>query len=191
MFYYIDHVVSKDGMTSLIDFSTITSEYNGVIALFLQAKLVFLEGLVVCGVFHAFKDKLVHGITASDNPVINILMHIFSTNQVGVIKQDIIPDSFHGPREVNDGVVMIIVYEPKKVPGIADVFSAFNDHFSHQLLQPRDTPVMTDAALIRAWVGHDEPHVEFLNEASGVAGWLTKAASARMAIFSLTLQQKN
>ncbi|MEX2717206.1 MAG: hypothetical protein Q6370_012960 [Candidatus Sigynarchaeota archaeon] len=183
--------MSKDGKMSLIDFSTSKSEFNGVITLFLEAKLVFQEDIVVNGVFHAFKDKLVHGIIVSENPVINILMHIFSTNQIGVIKQYIIPDSFHKPREVNDGVVMIIVYESENVQDITDIISAFNNHFSYQPIQPQYTPFLMDGALFHAWVGHDEPRVEMLSERYGVADWLIKVAAARMAIFSLTMQQKN
>ncbi len=188
--HYLDHVVSKDGKTSLIDFSTITSGSNGVITLFLEAKLLFQEDLVVMGVYHAFKDKLEHGITVGDNPAMNILMHIFSTSQAGAIKQDIIPSAFHEPRAENNGVVMILVSESDKVPAIAEAFSAFRHHFSYDLLKQRNAPATLDAALLWVWAGHDEPQVNSPDQARRGTDWLAKTASARMAIFSLSLQQK-
>jgi hypothetical protein len=189
--HYLDHVVSKDGKTSLLDFSTITSGSDGVIVLFLGAKLVFQEELVVRGVYHAVKDKLEHGITASENPAINALMHIFGTSQIDAIKQEVVPRSFHEPRAENDGLAMILVSGSDKVSALVGVVSAFRDRFSHDVLRAPDTPVALDAAVVRAWTWHKEPLLAIPGQEHDEREWLARTASARMALFSLNLQQKS
>ncbi len=189
--YYLDHITSKDGKTSLLDFSTITSGSDGVIVLFLGAKLVFQEELVVRGLYHATKDKLEHGITASDNPAINALMHIFGTSQIEAIKQEIVPRAFHEPRAENNGVAMILVTGSDKVSALAEVVSAFRDRFAYTIPQAQDTLAVLDAEVVRVWMWHKEPALVMPGQEYDERGWLAGIASARMAIFSLNLQQKN
>jgi hypothetical protein len=175
----------------LLDFSTIISGSSGAIVLFLEAKLVFQEELVVRGVYHAVKDQFEHGITVSDNPAVNVLMHIFGTNQIEIIKQEIVPSSFHEPRVENNGVAMILISNPDKDSSFAEVLSEFREHFSYDLLHTPVIPATLDAVVVRTWMLHKEPPFGSPSQANLEAELLARTAVARMALFSLNLQQKN
>lgn len=189
--YYLDHIKSKDGKTSLIDFSTQTSGHGGAVVIFLEVGLVFQEDLVVKGIYHAIKDKLVHRITASEDPVLNILMHSFSTSQIGAIKQGVVPRSFHEPGGEINGVVLFIVTQAGEAPAVSGIWGSFSSLFSCDLVQPGNARVAPDAASLRAWSNIHAIAPGSTGQAGRGEELAVKAACARMAVFSLSMQQKH
>ncbi|NMC05767.1 MAG: hypothetical protein GYA24_11170 [Candidatus Lokiarchaeota archaeon] len=188
--HYLDHVVSKDGKLSLLDFSNVTNAETDINVLFIDAKLVIQEDLIFNGVSHAIIDKLEHGKVANDNPAINILMHIFGTNQIDAIKQLIVPTSYLDPGAKNEDVALVLVSD-RSVPASRDgFFSAFGGKFRFDIVPRPGVPLPLHAKVVQAWTVHKDLPQKAAFISTNDAKTLARIALARMAIFSLNLQQK-
>jgi len=193
-FYFFQKIKQKHGnFSSIAAYSESISEKYGINVIFLNASMMMEEKTFVCGIFHALEDQLKHGIYASPLFAMNVLMHVYCTRQVAVIKEQLIPGSGFDNMVISTPAVMILVAEENSRENLpALMIELRNSFFLEQLVTIQTNHSCADRQLftiIREMFSNDF-YIKLSKNNQIDSNSINKILRSEMALFSLSLQLK-
>jgi len=194
-FHYFKKMQPKQlPFSSITDYASNIYEKYAIHAIFLIHDMFLGEKIFLHGIYHALEDQYQHNIQASPVFAINVLMHVYCTRQVNILKERLIPRSFLEATDENIPLVMILIGEDVSKEYFNKIIDEIYEDFFIELLNVQDENLL-DA---------DE---EISNIFESINGWITqdvmlpsnlantdravKVLQSKMALFSLNLQLKS
>jgi len=179
---------------SITDYTLNIYEKHAIHAIFLNNDMMLDENIFLYGIYHALEDHCKHNIDASPVFAINIIMHVYCTRQVNILKEKVIPRSFNESSDEELPVVMILIGEDVAKENHDEIINEINENF---FLEPLDAQIDhgLDAggrisAIIDSIPALSTQTMKAPSYSHDIE-WVTKVLQAKMALFSLNLQLKS
>jgi len=178
---------------SITDYTLNIFRKHAIHAIFLNGAMMIPEKAFVCGIYHTIKDMDNNNIHASPVFALNVLMHAYCTSQVNMLKEKVIPGSFHDALDDESPIVMILV----SFNGVKENHDEILDEVQRDfLIEPsdvQDEKIEVDADKISNVIDSiyaRNSQVGMIASKLSDNEWINKLLYSKMALYSLSLQLK-